>query len=370
MSNEVFSSGAGWLRYAMGRLIRCDLMLVGLVMTLSTIGFITLFSAGYSFPWRIEDQLRNILVAGTVMLLFAMIPIRLLKRVSLPIFIVGCLLLLATHFFGINVKGATRWLNVGIRIQPSEIMKLGVPLMLAWYYQVRGEHIAWWDHVVAFALLAIPVGLILKQPDLGTAVLVAIAGFSVIFFAGLNWKVIAVSAVLLVISLPVAWNFLYDYQKMRILTLIDPTNDPLGKGFHTLQSLIAIGSGGIFGKGWMEGTQAHLDFIPERTSDFLFAVFSEEFGFIGNLVLLTLYTLLIGRSFYIAATASSRYARLLSSSIGVIFFTYTFVNMGMVSGILPVVGVPLPFMSYGGTALLILGMCSGILLSVAIDSEA
>ena len=370
MSNNLLNSGSGLLRYVLGRLIRCDLMLVSLVMTLSTIGFITLFSAGYSFPWRIEDQLRNILVAGTVMLLFAMIPIRLLKKVSLPIFLAGCLLLLATHFFGVTVKGATRWLNVGIRIQPSEIMKLGVPLMLAWYYHVRGEHVAWWDHIVAFLFLAVPVGFILKQPDLGTAVLVAIAGFSVIFFAGLNWKVIALGVTGVLVSLPVVWNFLYDYQRERILTLIDPTDDPLGRGFHTLQSLIAIGSGGVFGKGWMEGTQAHLDFIPERTSDFLFAVFSEEFGFVGNIVLLVLYTLLIGRSFFIAATASSRFARLLSASIGVIFFTYTFVNMGMVSGILPVVGVPLPFMSYGGTALLILGMCSGILLSVGIDSEA
>ena len=235
---------------------------------------------------------------------------------------------------------------------------------------MRGEHVAWWDHIVAFLFLAVPVGFILKQPDLGTAVLVAIAGFSVIFFAGLNWKVIALGVTGVLVSLPVVWNFLYDYQRERILTLIDPTNDPLGRGFHTLQSLIAIGSGGVFGKGWMEGTQAHLDFIPERTSDFLFAVFSEEFGFVGNIVLLVLYTLLIGRSFFIAATASSRFARLLSASIGVIFFTYTFVNMGMVSGILPVVGVPLPFMSYGGTALLILGMCSGILLSVGIDSEA
>lgn len=370
MSENVLHAGSGFLRYVLGRLIRCDLMLVGLVMTLSTIGFITLFSAGYSFPWRIEDQLRNILVAGTVMVIFAIIPIRLLKKAALPIFIIGCLLLLATHFFGITVKGATRWLNVGIRIQPSEIMKLSVPLMLAWYYHVRGEHVAWFDHVAALALLAIPVGLIVKQPDLGTSILVGIAGFSVIFFAGLNWKVIATGIGTLLVSLPVIWNLLYDYQRERILTLIDPTNDPLGRGFHTLQSLIAIGSGGLFGKGWMEGTQAHLDFIPERTSDFLFAVYSEEFGFVGNLVLLVLYTLLIARSFQIAASASSAFARLLSASIGVIFFTYTFVNMGMVSGILPVVGVPLPFMSYGGTALLILGMCSGILISVAIDSEA
>ena len=356
-------------RSVLTRLMRMDLMLLVIVVTITTIGFVALFSAGYSFPWRIEGQIRNIAVATVVMLLVANLPVRLFSRIALPVFLLGCVLLVLTHFFGVTVKGATRWLNIGIRIQPSEIMKLAVPLMLAWYYQLRSENIRWWDHLAAFVMLAIPVGLIMKQPDLGTSVLVGIAGFSVIFFAGLSKRVIGAGLIFLLASLPIVWNLMHDYQRERVLTLLDPTTDPLGKGFHILQALIAIGSGGFSGKGWMAGTQAHLDFIPERTSDFLFAVYSEEFGFVGNLVLLSLYTLLIGRSYYIAAYAPTRFARLLSGAIGTIFFTYTFVNMGMVSGILPVVGVPLPFMSYGGTALLILGICTGILLSISAESK-
>ena len=351
------------------RFLRMDLMLLAIVVTITTIGFIALFSAGYSFPWRIEGQIRNIAMAAVVMLIVANIPVRFFSRIALPVFLLGCVLLVLTHFFGVTVKGATRWLNVGVRIQPSEIMKLAVPLMLAWYYQKRTDSIRWWDHLAAFFMLCIPVGLIMKQPDLGTAILVGIAGFAVIFFAGLSKRVIIAAILTLLASLPIVWNLLHDYQRERVLTLLDPSTDPLGKGFHILQALIAIGSGGFSGKGWMAGTQAHLDFIPERTSDFLFAVYSEEFGFVGNLVLLALYTLLIGRSFYIAAYAESRFARLLSGAIGTIFYTYTFVNMGMVSGILPVVGVPLPFMSYGGTALLILGIGTGILLSVSAESK-
>jgi rod shape determining protein RodA len=357
-------------RYVIARLMRLDIMLLAIVVTLTTIGFIALFSASYSFPWRIEDQIRNITIAATVMLATAMVPVKALQKVSLPLFLLGCALLVLTLAAGVTVKGATRWLNVGVRIQPSEIMKLAVPMMLAWYYSVRGDSIRWWDHLAAFAMMVLPVALIMKQPDLGTSVLVAVAGFAVIFFAGLPKKVILAGLVLFIVSLPFAWTMLHDYQRERIMTLIDPTTDPLGKGFHIIQALIAIGSGGFTGKGWMSGTQAHLDFIPERTSDFLFAVFGEEFGFVGNIVLLILYASLIGRSFYIAAYAQTRCARLLAAAIGVIFFTYTFVNMGMVSGILPVVGVPLPFMSYGGTALMILGVCCGILLSISAESRS
>ena len=356
-------------RWVTARVLRYDLMLLTIVTCLIAVGFITLFSAGYSFPWRIEDQMRNIVVALAAMLGVSFIPIRWVRKVSFIAFAGGCLLLLATELFGVTVKGATRWLDVGVRIQPSEIMKLAVPMMLAWYYWKRSEQRAWWDHFLAFALLAIPVGFILKQPDLGTAILVSIAGLAVIFFAGVSAKLVAACCALVVAMLPVLWTMLHDYQRERILTLIDPTLDPLGKGFHTLQALIAIGSGGFSGKGWMEGTQAHLDFIPERTSDFIFAVFGEEFGFVGGVLLLVLYLSLVARSFYIAACAKSLYARLLAAAIGVIFFTYSFVNIGMVSGILPVVGVPLPFMSYGGTALLILGICTGILLSISVDAR-
>ena len=356
-------------RFVLSRLMRIDLILLAIVMTITTIGFITLFSAGYSFPWRIEDQVRNIVIAGSVMLIVAHIPVKWFEKAALPAFVLGVCLLIATLAAGVTVKGATRWLNIGIRIQPSEIMKLAVPMMLAWYYYRRGESTAWWDHAVAFALLAVPVALIMKQPDLGTAILVAIAGCSVIFFSGISIKAVACFCLLGLLSLPVAWNLLHDYQRERIITLIDPTTDPLGKGFHTLQAQIAIGSGGFSGKGWMQGTQSHLDFIPERTSDFIFAVFGEEFGFVGALILLGLFSALIARSFVIAGTASSRFSRLLAASIGVIFFTYTFVNIGMVSGILPVVGVPLPFMSYGGTALLMLGICTGILLSISAEAR-
>lgn len=356
-------------RVLLSRCLRFDLMLLAIVVTITTIGFVTLFSAGYSFPWRIEGQIRNIAVAAIVMLVVANLPVKWLQKAALPLFVVGVVLLALTHVAGITVKGATRWLNIGVRIQPSEIMKLALPMMLAWYYYRRGETIAWWDHAVALLIVAVPVAFILKQPDLGTSVLVAIAGFSVIFFAGLNYRVILAGIMTLLCSLPVIWTLMHDYQRERVLTLIDPTSDPLGKGFHIIQALIAIGSGGWSGKGWMQGTQAHLDFIPERTSDFLFAVFGEEFGFVGNVILLLLYAMLVARSFFIAASAPSRFSRLLAAAIGCIFFTYTFVNMGMVSGILPVVGVPLPFMSYGGTALLVLGICTGILLSISAESK-
>ena len=369
MKNEFERLGALSGRWLLSRVMRFDIMLLAIVMCLVTAGFITLFSAGYSFPWRIEDQIRNIVVAAAAMFAVSLVPMKWIERISLPCFIIGCLLLLATAVVGVTVKGATRWLNVGVRIQPSELMKLAVPMMLAWYYWKRGDAVTWWDHFAALALLALPVAFILKQPDLRTSVLVTIAGLSVIFFAGVSMKLVAACACLLVLSLPLIWTLMHDYQRERIMTLLDPTLDPLGKGFHILQALIAIGSGGLTGKGWMEGTQAHLDFIPERTSDFIFAVFGEEFGFVGAALLIATYLALVARSFYIAAYAPTRYARLLAGAIGVIFFTYTFVNIGMVSGILPVVGVPLPFMSYGGTALLILGICTGILLSISAESK-
>ena len=262
-------------QWLLARVLRYDLMLLTIVMCLITVGFITLFSAGYSFPWRIEDQMRNIIVALTAMFIVSFVPIRWVRKVSVAAFAAGCLLLLATELVGVTVKGATRWLDIGVRIQPSEIMKLAVPMMLAWYYWKRAEQTVWWDHLLALAILSVPVAFILKQPDLGTAILVSIAGLAVIFFAGINAKLVTACCAIGIALMPLLWTMLHDYQRERILTLIDPTLDPLGKGFHTLQALIAIGSGGLSGKGWMEGTQAHLDFIPERTSDFIFAVFGE-----------------------------------------------------------------------------------------------
>jgi rod shape determining protein RodA len=335
-----------------------------IVFLILCVGTVTLYSAGYDFPGRVEDHLRNILIAFVVMWIAAILPPQTLMRFAVPIYTVGIALLVGVAMFGLIKKGARRWLNVGVVIQPSEILKIAVPLMLAWFFQKREGMIRWHEFMIAGILLLLPVGLIAKQPDLGTAVLVAAAGFYVIFLAGLSWKVLIGLAAAGGACLPVVWSVLHDYQRERVMTLIDPTTDPLGKGFHIIQSTIAIGSGGLGGKGWLNGTQAHLEFIPERTTDFIFAVFSEEFGLIGNCVLLVLYLLLIGRGLLIAANAPTLFSRLLAGALTMMFFTYAFVNMGMVSGILPVVGVPLPFMSYGGTAFVTLGLGVGILMSI------
>ena len=336
-----------------------------IIFLLLSTGIVTLYSAGIDFPGRVEGQLRNIMLAFIVMWVAANVPPQTLMRFAVPLYTAGVALLVAVFLFGVIKKGARRWLYIGIDFQPSEIMKIAMPLMLAWFFQQRAGMLRWHSFLIAAVLLAIPVGLIAKQPDLGTALLVLAAGFYVIFLAGLSWKMLIGLAVTAIACLPVIWSILHDYQRQRVMMLIDPSSDPLGKGFHIIQSTIAVGSGGVTGKGWLHGTQAHLEFIPERTTDFIFAVFSEEFGLVGNLVLLLLYALLIGRGMMIASNATSFFTRLLAGAITMIFFTYAFVNMGMVSGILPVVGVPLPFMSYGGTALLTLGLGAGILMSIS-----
>ncbi|MBB2920531.1 rod shape-determining protein RodA [Cupriavidus alkaliphilus] len=349
-----------------------------IVFLLFATGIVALYSAAIDMPGRVEDQLRNILLSYVVMFVIAYLPTQTLMRVAVPIYTVGVALLIAVAMFGLIRKGARRWLYVGMVIQPSEIMKISMPLMLAWYFQKREGVIRWFDFIVALGLLLIPVGLIAKQPDLGTALLVMAAGLYVIYFAGLSWKLILPLMGILVVAITllltfqndmcapgVNWPVLHDYQQHRVCTLLDPTSDPLGKGFHTIQSIIAIGSGGVEGKGWLKGTQTHLEFIPEKHTDFIFAVYSEEFGLIGNAVLLLLYLLLIFRGLFIAANAPTLFSRLLAGSITLIFFTYAFVNMGMVSGILPVVGVPLPLLSYGGTALVTLGAGIGILMSIS-----
>ena len=334
-----------------------------LFLLLST-ALITLSSAGMDFPGRLEGQIRNFLLAFVVMWIAALVPPQTLLRFAVPIYAVGIGLLVAVFMFGVIKKGARRWLHIGFDIQPSEIMKIAMPLMLAWYFQQRSGMLRWHSFVLAAVLLLIPVALIAKQPDLGTALLVLASGFYVIFLAGLSWKALVALVLATGASLPVAWSMMHDYQRERVMTLIDPTSDPLGKGFHIIQSTIAIGSGGVFGKGYHKGTQAYLEFIPERTTDFIFSVYAEEFGLVGILFLLFLYLLLIGRGLMIAANAPTLFTRLLAGAITMIFFTYAFVNMGMVSGILPVVGVPLPFMSYGGTALMTLGLGAGILMSI------
>ncbi len=348
------------------------------VFLLACAGLLTMYSSGFDHGTRFMDHSRNMLLAGFVMFVVAQISPQRLMTLAVPIYTLGVALLIAVAIFGITKKGARRWVNVGIVIQPSEILKIAMPLMLAWWFQKREGQLRPFDFLVAGALLAVPVGLIMKQPDLGTSLLVLAAGLSVIFFAGLSWKLIIpplalglVGILLLVVFEPSLcapgnrWPVLHDYQQQRICTLLDPTKDPLGKGFHIIQGMIAIGSGGIFGKGFMQGTQTHLEFIPERTTDFIFAAFSEEFGLLGNLLLIAGFTFLILRSFTIALEASSLFSRLLAGAVTMIFFTYAFVNMGMVSGILPVVGVPLPFISYGGTAMVTLGLALGILMSIA-----
>ncbi len=351
-----------WLR---DRITVFDPALLAIVGALALVGLVTLYSAGNDFPWRFTDQVRNLAIAAAVMFIVANVPPSALQKVALPAYLLGVLLLVGVSVAGVTVKGATRWLDIGItRIQPSEIMRLALPMMLAWYFHKREGSTKPLDFMFAAVLVIVPVGLIMKQPDLGTSLLVVAAGAYVIFFAGLPWKWIAALGVAGLAALPLGWTMMHDYQRERVLTLIDPTTDPLGKGFHTLQATIAIGSGGAFGKGWMQGTQTHLEFIPERTSDFIFAVYSEEFGLVGNLVLMALFLALVGRALLIAANASTIFSRLLAGSIALIIFTYAFVNMGMVSGILPVVGVPLPFISYGGTALVTLGLACGMLMSI------
>jgi rod shape determining protein RodA len=348
------------------------------VFLLACAGLLTMYSSGYDHGTRFADHGRNMLIAGTLMFVVAQVPPQRLMSFAVPLYVVGVTLLIAVAVFGVTKKGAKRWVNVGVVIQPSEILKIAMPLMLAWWFQKREGQLRPMDFVFAALLLVVPIGLIVKQPDLGTAILVLVAGVSVMFFAGLSWKLIVpplvlglTAAVLLVVFEPrlcadgVRWPLMHDYQQQRICTLLDPGRDPLGKGFHIIQGMIAIGSGGVFGKGFMQGTQTHLEFIPERTTDFIFAAYSEEFGLLGNLSLIAGFVFLVLRGLAIALEASTVFSRLLAGSITMIFFTYAFVNMGMVSGILPVVGVPLPFISYGGTAMATLGMGLGILMSIA-----
>ena len=353
-----------------------DFPLLMITAAIMGVGLATVYSATYDSAHRMMSQAANMGIALVVMWFVSRVPPQKLMGFAIPLYIVGLLLLVAVFLFGIKVNGAKRWLSLGFtRIQPSEIMKIAMPLMLAWYFHKYEATLRARHYMVAALLLVVPFGLIAKQPDLGTALLVGGAGFFVMFLAGLPWKVIISLVAAGAAAAPVLWGMMHDYQRKRILTLIDPTTDPLGSGYHIIQSTIAIGSGGPFGKGYLNGTQTHLEFIPEKHTDFIFAVYSEEWGLLGNVVLVFLYTLLIGRGMMIAvagegvthyrrAAAQTMFSRLLAGAITLGFFTYAFINMGMVSGILPVVGVPLPFMSYGGTALVTLFLGVGILMSI------
>ena len=353
-------------------------LLLALAM-LASIGLVAMYSSGYDHGTRFADHGRNMLLATGILFVVAQIQPQRLLAIAVPVYVLGVVLLLAVAMFGITKKGSQRWINVGIVvIQPSELLKIAMPLMLAWWFQKREGQLRPLDFLVAVILLAMPVSLIMKQPDLGTSLLVLAAGLSVIFFAGLPWKLVIPPVLLGLLGIGLVvwfgddlcadglrWPILHDYQQQRICTLLDPTRDPLGKGFHIIQGIIAIGSGGIWGKGFMAGTQTHLEFIPERTTDFIFAAYSEEFGLLGNLLLIVSFLFLIWRGLAIALGATTLFSRLMAGAVSMIFFTYAFVNMGMVSGMLPVVGVPLPFISYGGTAMVTLGLALGILMSIA-----
>jgi len=342
-----------------------DFPLLLITLAIMAVGLATVNSATIDSSHRMLSQAGNMGIALVVMWFVSRLPPQKLMSFAIPLYVVGVLLLVAVFLFGIKVNGAKRWLSLGFtRIQPSEIMKIAMPLMLAWYFHKYEATLRARHFIVAALLLAVPFGLIAKQPDLGTALLVGGAGFFVIFLAGLPWKVIVGLIAAAGAAAPLLWGMMHDYQRKRILTLIDPTTDPLGAGYHIIQATIAIGSGGPFGKGYLNGTQTHLEFIPEKHTDFIFAVYSEEWGLLGNGLLVFLYTLLIGRGMMIAAAAPTKFSRLLAGAITLGFFTYAFINMGMVSGILPVVGVPLPFMSYGGTALVTLFTGIGILMSI------
>ena len=355
-----------------------DGLLAFAVFLLACAGLLIMYSSGFEHGTRFVDHGRNMLIAGAIMFVVAQIPPQRLMFFAVPLYVAGVTLLVAVLVFGITKKGARRWLNIGVVIQPSEILKIAMPLMLAWWFQKREGQVRPLDFVAAMMLLAVPVALIMKQPDLGTSLLVMAAGLAVIFFAGLSWKLIAPPVLIGLVGISLIvwfepqlcadgmrWPVLHDYQQQRICTLLDPTRDPRGKGFHIIQGMIAIGSGGVFGKGFMAGTQTHLAFIPERTTDFIFAAYSEEFGLVGNLLLIAGFIFLIFRGLAIAMDAPTLFSRLLAGALTMIFFAYAFVNMGMVSGILPVVGVPLPFISYGGTAMVTLGLAVGMLMSIA-----
>ena len=342
-----------------------DFPLLLITATIMGIGLATVNSATIDSSHRMLSQAGNMGIALVVMWLVSRIPPQKLMGFAIPLYAVGVMFLIAVLLFGITVNGAKRWLSLGfVRIQPSEMMKIAMPLMLAWYFHKYEATLKLRHFFAAALLLLVPFALIAKQPDLGTALLVGSAGFYVIFFAGLPWKLIIGLRATAAAAAPLLWSMMHDYQRRRIMTLIDPTTDPLGAGYHIIQSTIAIGSGGTFGKGYLNGTQTHLEFIPEKHTDFIFAVYSEEWGLLGNTVIIFLYMLLIGRGIYIASAASTLFSRLLAGAITLGFFTYAFINMGMVSGILPVVGVPLPFMSYGGTALVTLFLGIGILMSI------
>ncbi|NAW69683.1 rod shape-determining protein RodA [Vibrio sp. V27_P1S3P104] len=352
--------------------LHIDLPLLLGLLVLMLFGLVVMYSASGQSLAMMDRQAMRMGMALLIMVGLAQISPRNYERLAPLLFFVGALLLLGVLFFGEISKGAQRWLNLGfVRFQPSELLKLAVPLMVARYIGNRPIPADLKTLTVSLFMVFVPTILIAKQPDLGTAILIAASGIFVIFLAGISWKIIAAASIGVGAFVPVLWFFLmHEYQKTRVRTLFNPESDPLGAGYHIIQSKIAIGSGGISGKGWLHGTQSNLEFLPERHTDFIFAVIAEEWGMIGTLALLSVYLFVIGRGLYLASNAQTAFGRMMAGSIVLSFFVYVFVNIGMVSGILPVVGVPLPLISYGGTSMVTLMAGFGILMSIHTHRKA
>lgn len=347
--------------------LHIDLPLLLALIALSIISLFVIYSAGGQDIALVERQAARIAISFAVLFGLAQVSPLTLQRLAIPVFVVGIALLVAVLLVGVMGKGAQRWLDLGvIRIQPSELMKLAAPMMLAWYCSRQQMPVRWYQVFIGFALIIVPTLLIARQPDLGTSLLVFCSGIFVLFLAGMSWRLIVAGLVAVGAFLPVAWFFLlHGYQRQRILTFLNPETDPLGAGYHIIQSKIAIGSGGLEGKGWLQGTQSQLEFLPERHTDFIFSVFSEEFGLLGVIALLFLYGFIICRGLLIAIRAQQVFSKLLAGSITLTVFIYALVNIGMVSGLLPVVGVPLPMISYGGTSMVTIMAGFGILMAIA-----
>jgi rod shape determining protein RodA len=345
--------------------VHLDGLLILGILTLLLFSSVVLYSSGGEDIGLLLRQGVRMAIAITVMILLAQIHPDRFKDVAFWIYAVGLLMLIAVLLFGTIGKGAQRWLDLGFfRFQPSEIMKLAVPLVVAVYLADRPLPPSFVRMFFALVMIAVPALLIAKQPDLGTALLIASSGLIVVFLSGVSWRLIMSFLALAAAAAPVLWYFMHDYQRRRVMTLFNPESDPLGAGYHIIQSKIAIGSGGLQGRGWLQGTQSHLEFLPERSTDFIFAVIAEEFGLIGLTLLITVYLLITARGLYIAAQAQLSYMKLLAGSIAITFLVYVFVNVGMVTGLLPVVGVPLPLISYGGTSMVTLLAGFGILMSI------
>lgn len=352
-------------RRSFWQVIHLDPVLLFLLIILSSIGLVILYSASNQDSHSSELQAARLLIAFIGMFFIAQISPNTLRRFAPWIYSVGLFLLIIVLMIGHIGKGGQRWINLGLfKLQPAEIMKLAIPLLLAWYYHRVHLPVTFRSLITTVPLILVPVLLTAKQPDLGTAILLAIAGISVLFLAGLSWRIIITGVATFAASVPLIWFMLYDYQRQRVLTFLNPENDPLGKGYHIIQSKIAIGSGGLFGKGWLNGTQSNLHFLPEHSTDFIFAVCGEEFGFVGSFLLITVYLLIVLRGLYITINAQDTFSRLLAGSITITFFVSFFVNMGMVTGILPVVGIPLPLVSYGGSSMVTILASFGMLMSI------